>query len=552
MSTDITKPVPDRSYFTTTVTPTADGADLGLDIYHGKLNSPVTVVLQVAIDDGAGNVQAIPIQVLSDRVADNPTVYFSHRDYHLDYAQMNAELAKILPAGATHLKIGPGTPMFVLAQFWDYNHQWGGLGRGGLFFMPEHTGSHTSPAGVSNRRATDLDLAFSITTPMVMKYNDAKTNSGLKMSGQIKSRVEGEGKYQVPLDQVDGIRARLFQLANDPAEAAKVVGSDWKIEAEMRYMQKDASGAYLKGPDGLPVPDPQVDTYYDNDHYDAAKKDVAIRYRKTAGNGYGVWNIKPEGGHVTAEGMVYRREFGVDTTDDKPETVKKFADSLDPMNPFRTIREAIPGAVPSDFLKPSVTVTDHRYKFILKHTTGLAIELSLDQVSSQSHRDPSKSASYAQMEMDIEHMATASANVAGVSMQGGGFQQAGGELDPSRKAFSAKLGAKASFEGRPVMHVADDLLSHSPLQQKHKGDFDLAGAVIVKLRDDSLGAPWLPAPQKNSLAVEALGLVSEKDASPSVKRLYRRVAELRKTTSTKIRITSAEKGFAECGLGVFK
>jgi len=546
ISTDITKPVPDRSYFTTSVTPTADGALLGVDLYHGKLNSPVTLVLQVAINDGNGNVKAIPIEVLSDKVADNPTVFFSHREFHLDYNHMNAELAKILPAGAAHLKIGPGTPMFVLGQFWDFSHQWGGLARGGLFTMPEQPGSNTAPSGVAERRATDLDLAYTITTSMVMRYNDPKTGAGLKPGGQVKSRVEGEGKYQVELGNVDAVRKKLFELSNDPAEAAKVLGSDWTIAAELRYMKKDAAGNLLKGSDGLPIPDPQVDTYYDNKNHDAAKKGIAIRYRKTAENGYGVWNFKPEEGHVTKEGVVYRREFGIDATDDKPETIKKFADSMDPMNPFREIRDVIPGAVPSEFLNPSLVVTDTRYKFIMTHKLGLKIELSLDQVQAATHNDPAKVVNYDQSEMDIDHMSTKSNNVAGTPSNTLGFQQSGGELDLERQNFLKTLGQNSSFEGRPVMHVAADLREDSPLYQKYRNDFELANSVIVKVRHEALGEHWLPGPQKNALAARELNLISEQESSASVKRLYRRIAELEKTSQRKIEISKSQASFAEC------
>ena len=54
-------------------------------------------------------------------------------------------------------------------------------------------------------------------------------------------------------------------------------------------MKKKKDGSLILDKDGLPTPDPMVDTYYDNDKYDAAKNDMAIRYRWTEGNATGAW-----------------------------------------------------------------------------------------------------------------------------------------------------------------------------------------------------------------------------------------------------------------------
>src|SRR5690606_5395123 len=113
---------------------------------------------------------------------------------------------------------------------------------------------------------------------------------------------------------------------------------------------------------GFPMPDPMVDTYYDNDSFDAAKNDMAVRYRWTEGNRTGAWNFKPGLTMATPEGVVYRVEYGVDTTSDKPGELAKFTDSSHPLNPFQMIRQVVPGSTPSDFLKPAVEITDFRYK----------------------------------------------------------------------------------------------------------------------------------------------------------------------------------------------
>jgi hypothetical protein len=55
--------------------------------------------------------------VLDDKLADNPKLYYSKREYNLTYAELNDQLQKILPSNASHLKIGPGSPLFVIAHF---------------------------------------------------------------------------------------------------------------------------------------------------------------------------------------------------------------------------------------------------------------------------------------------------------------------------------------------------------------------------------------------------------------------------------------------------
>jgi len=516
---DITKPVADRSYFVTSIEPTSDGAKLILDIYHGKLDSKVSTYIQVAINDGNGDVRAIPILQLDDQVADNPTNYYSHREYDLKYTDLNAALQKVLPQAAqAAVQIGPGTPLFAFAQFHDYSHQWGSIGRGGIFYMPEDLAqkstSHLNNA-LNARRPTELDLAYPIPQTMIPKYNDLAAGTGLKEGGQIRSRMESEGKFQIPLDQVTDVKKTLFDIANDASKAAQVLGPDWTIQPNLRYMKKDPadSSKLLLDSNGLPIPDPMVDTYYDNDKYDAAKKDMAIRYRWTEGNRTGAWNFKPGLTHVSASGVADRLEFGIDTTDGKPETVKKFADSMDPLNPLRMIRELVPGSTPSDFLKPSAEISDNRYKFELKHKNGLVIEVSLDEVTAKSLRDSNLSpVEYCQMEMDIEHLATASANVAQVASVTGS-----GTIDTYQQQYLNQLTGAAFLDGRPVLHSTADLNAGSPVKTKHQNDFTIAEAAVTAIREATLGKNWLAGPQKYALAASALGVFPANQASASVK-----------------------------------
>ena len=558
-STDPTKPVA-RGYIEPKVEAIPGGARLHVDLYFLALNSGVTLVLQAAINDGNGGTTVIPLKVLSNNVSDNPTLYHSRRTFDLTYAELNQIISQAAP-NAKNLKIEAGTPLFVYALF-ETGHQWGGVARGGIFFMPEDK-SQAAPQTLAVNasavaRPLELDIAYPITQSMALAYSTVKkediitkygartystpglVTSGPKVGGQIRSRTEAEGKFQVSLAQAAAVKKALFELANDPAKATALLGPDWTLTLESRYLQKDAAGKALMGADGYPIPDPMVDTYYDNDTFDAAKKDMAIRWRYTAGNNSGAWNMKPGVYRLSPEGLVYRVEYALDATDEKPGTIAKFVDSNHPLNFFKTIRERIPGATPSKFLKPSVKLTDHRYKFMLKHKTGLAIEVSLDEVLAQSLRGKQGKGSgrFVQIEMDVDHLALKSMNVVqnaaatfGVGTDIGAFASVLKTLDD-----------KAFCDGRPVLHDARDLDPSSPIQVTHAADFQLASIAIAALRTHTLGDHWLPAPQKYAYAAATLGVIQAKDISPSV-------LKLREVRTEKIKLGAPqEKLFAPFGL----
>lgn len=522
---DPTQPVSSgRSYFTTEVTELPDNkVKLSVDLWHGNLDAPVALNLKVAINDGSGQLASIPFMELQKAVADNPTLYLSKREFVFSYQELNEALQKALPGPVQHIKIEPGTPLFLHAYWPKYNHTWGDIGRGGIFYLPESkTATGTKKlVTTKTRAAAELDLAYPITSLLAFRYSHMENGvrKGLKEKGQIKSRLEMEGKYQVPLADADELLKKLFALANDPKLASQVLGADWSIQAEMRYMKKDAQGNLLKDKNGMPIPDPMVDTYYDSVESRGAQNDVALRYRWTEQNATGSWNFKPGMTHSTADGIVSRLEYAVDTTDDKPETVKRFADSMDPLNPFRAIRDLVPGAKPSDFLFPSVKLDDTRYKFKIKEKSGLVVEVSLDQVTASSLRN-GKKARFVQLEMDVDHPSTASNNLASAVVKIATF---GALVDPADLDLLKTMDAKAFLDGRPVMHTIEDLEKTSAVNTKHGADFSRAEQMIVRLRDHALGANWLAAPQKASLAALLLDHVQRKDMSKSVRNMFSQV-----------------------------
>lgn len=566
---DPTKPV-SRGYITVNAEPAVGGAKVTVEVFQDRLNSPVKLSLGVAIatknavaGQRAGSIQ-IPLKLLSPGI-DDSKLYYQKEEFFLSYDELQKYFNDNAP-NAKGLKVEPGMALVVKADF-PSGHNWGGFDRGGVFFLPPRLGqngqviveqvSAAKESVMPAARPSALDLAFNIPTTVTNIYNDRTTGAGLKPGGQIRSRVEGEGKFQINQAEYAHIKKLLIEIANDPSKAAEILGPDWTIKFEDRYMKKDASGAVIKGADGLPIPDPMVDTYYDNDKFDAAKNDMAFRYRWTEGNQTGSWNFKPGIGRSDANGVMYRVEFGVDTTDDKPSTLKAFADSFHPLNPFQIIREVIPGTNPSEFLKPAVRLEDNRYKFKLHHKNNLEIEISIDDVRAFDLRKGKAPARFYQLEMDIAHLATNSMNVvngsSGASAGGIRYKPAGStyeqayynwkdevEVDKAVKSFLAALGTDAQFDGRPVLHDGTDVATDSSLLAARKNDFDMAGNIIEKIRKYTMPKGWRPGAQKYAFAAASLGLVTLEEMSTSTAKVKNQV---RLTRSDKLRAPLCQNMF---------
>ena len=501
------KPVP-RGYIVPRAEPAQGGAKIIVDIYHRDPNSPVSLWLEAAIDNGS-TPTIVPLIMLSDSVTDNPS-YRSHREFFLNYAEWNSRLSQIAPQ-SPNLRFGVGTPLFVSARWVNTGHLWGGIARSGGIFLPAPLGSAEVAASQDNsssvksrNRPTVLDIAVPISQAMANLFNHDGGARGLKVQGQIRSRVEGEGKFQVALGHFASVRDALFALTRNGSLQSQVLGGDWKLTLVDRYLKRDANGQVITNEMGVPFPDPMTDTYHDDLLYRMAQNDMALRWRWTEGNQTGAWNFKPGMGNLSPEGVVYRLEYGVDTTDATPDTLAKFADSYHPLNFFSQIRQLIPGAIASQFFLPSVKITDFRYKFALTHRNGLVIEVSLDDVWAENLRWDSVQgapvrAHFAQLEMDIEHLAATSQNT---STSLGGHSVSLQDRDTTFQSF----GPHAFFEGRPVIHEKADLMQDSPVRLGRKSEFDLATQVIVALRTHLLGNNWIPGAQKYAFAAHLLNL----------------------------------------------
>lgn len=528
-----------RGYIVVNAEPAVGGAKLIVETFQDRLDSRVNLTLQTLVNSGPmGHMQTYLVQLKKLGEAHDAKTYYQRNEFFVDYKELQELFEKEAPS-ATGLKIQPGLSMFVKADF-PSGHNWGGYDRGGIFFLPTpfdsngrlmtelNRPSDQQKLEVSTNRPTELDLAYPIVPEMRNIYNDRVTGEGLKLNGQIRSRVEGEGKFQMTAEGLAHAKALLYKLSQNPTDVSQLFGAEWTFKLEDRYMLRDANKNLILGADGMPVPDPMVDTYYDNKDYQAASNDMAIRYRKTEGNGAGMWNFKPGIGRTDVNGVMYRLEYGVDTTDEKPTSLATFADSFHPLNPFQVIRNIIPGSVPSEFLFPAVKIEDHRYKFKLSHASGLVIEISVDEVKAHDLRGKKPTAAYGQIEMDIDHLAVASNRAVAARSGSVNYDYHGQrfynlnntpEAVVARQTLLKSFDEKAFFDGRPMMHNSSDLSPESPLLTLKKNDFDLATLAIVKLRDFAIGPKWNPGAQKYAYGAALLRVVKAADMSPSVKKV---------------------------------
>jgi hypothetical protein len=534
-----------KAFAVATIQPSAKavpgGIEISVDIKYDPGQGgiiPVKLTLQ-GLAPVRGNDHAIVNLLDLSNGEITPSRTNSTVTYTLKYDDINRRLAR---AGFANMKVADGTKLWVLGEFTNRQamngrHVWGGYSRNGEITLPASTSA--SGANVTVVEPQELDLAVKIDAALRRKYN--KGNEGLVANGQIRSRLEAEGKYQLTEGEFDTVVQDLLKLANDPALAEKVLGKEWSIALETRYLKKTPTGQ-LRMSGGLPVPDPMVDTYYDDRQRRAAQNDMAIRYRYTAGNNSGAWNFKPNGGRQYKDGTVFRTEYGLDTTSGDPKIIKDFVDSNEIHNPFRLLRDVIPGANPSDFFEPSVKITDDRFKFLLKHQNGLAIEVSADRVVAEDLRAPRserKEMKFWQLEMDIDHLATTSSNVVSATPQRAPGGSAGtpqislGTADRGRGlSLSQFTGAggnqSAGLFGQnggqmliPGLHTLDSMAPSSQVRQRHEGEFDLARSVMKKLVKHTLGTEYLLGAQKYAFSAYRLGLLSRARVSPSVEEVIK-------------------------------
>lgn len=466
-----------RGYITHRIESAPGGAFLTVEVVQDRKNSKVRLTLA---RDGTSGSPGSPNWVLTHGVT-NGTGYLTRFKFFLHYQKL-------------HLQ--SGRQMVVIANF-PSGHRWGGTDRGGALILPREKSrvakeQPTPPEtigfgeGVS---VTSLDVAQPIDRQLALEFSSLRGRGGLEVGGQVRSRVEAEGKFQLTESSFLQSRQLLFSLASDQRLARDILGPEWSIKVETRYMQKNRLGNLIYDDEGLPIPDPMIDTYYDNRNHDAAKNDIAIRYRWTEGNQTGAWNFKPGAGRLSPDGIVYRVEYGVDTTDDRPSSIKVFANSNHPLNPFQLLREVVPNSTPGSFFEPSVRIHDTRYKFILSHSSGISIEVSLDKVLAERLGGPRKRVAFYQLEMDIEHVAT--------------------------EIKSAPV--RSSDEPRALLHTPRDTAPTSPTLETGKETFDLSTEVIIRLRNFLLGKAWVAGAQKYAYAAAALGMI--RNISPTVKRV---------------------------------
>jgi len=503
-----------RGYITHRMESAPGGAYLTVEVVQDRSHSPVKLRLAF---DGTSSSPGRP-NLLLTRGVSNPSGYRTKFEFYLDYEKLRAWASAKGVTNAAE-RIAPNKTMVVIANF-PSGHRWGGTDRSGMFRLPRPSASQSTsaaPASVADSAtlpafgegspATSLDVGQVIDSPLADEFAPLRGRGGLEVGGQIRSRVEAEGKFQLSEAEFLNIQRALFQLASNRRLARTVLGTEWSLEVVTRYMKKDSNGNVIHDSSGFPVPDPMIDTYYDTDNLDAARHDIAIRYRWTAGNRTGTWNFKPGLGRRSEDGIVYRVEYGVDAVDDRPESIEVFANSNHPLNPFQLLREIVPGVSPGRFFKPALKITDDRYKFALKHRSGIIIEVSLDRVLAQRlGRATDARVTFYQLEMDIEHIATESLNEVSTSLTLNSPNSGSSNPDTPTSPYT-------------TLHIPADVEQGSPTLEAQQATFELATVVIRALRDHLLGQHWRPGAQKYAFAAAALGAIHPSNVSRSVSEL---------------------------------
>ena len=333
-----------------------------------------------------------------------------------------------------------------------------------------------------------LDVELKFSPEMVAQYP-----SLLLKDGQFLSHLETETKWKVDLAKVAEFEKKFEKLVADPALLEKVMGEKgWKLTPVEKYYVKDSAGKVKRGADGLPELNPMVDTYFDTKDHKLAKACAALRFRELEGDKVNNINLKPGPGRVdTATGTATRIEYDMDVapgTKKNPKLALEFFESNEQLNPFRMMTQVIPGLKASEALNPSVEISDKRYKFILENASGLAIELSLDDVTAKSLDDKkAKPARFAQLEMEVNHM------------------QFHAEAPVDTAAFLANLGSNATLGGPPRIHVPNDvnnpLVPQDPTYIQHSKATAALGKYLYGDKQIELGL------QKCNVAATLMGLI---------------------------------------------
>lgn len=364
------------------------------------------------------------------------------REFYVSLEDINAFLAKKAGTKADgktpKLQLQVGDPLTIDAV-WKVGHESGGRRdqTKGYVITPETLGRASpldvragkvpvaKPIAASVGKAADkpVDLTLKVPDEIVAKYPKV-----FAPGAKLVSRREHELKFEPKtFDELRDFTTRLIGIAKlkgSAQEAAleQVFGEKgWHLELTDRYYQKDARGAYVtyqpgelvwnvkdEGGErafdfaGLPKVAGMYDQYQDSvtqgggyygtQKFQVARENGAVRFRDgeiKAGENKGTigkFNLKPGGGMFDPTSLISTRvEYSLDTLPGiakdaaAMEQMRSFLDQgPEPFNPLVEFKKKSYN-LSGEVVRHNVLDNNaKRYKFTLKHASGLEKEISCD------------------------------------------------------------------------------------------------------------------------------------------------------------------------------
>lgn len=564
-----------RGFIRTTAEAIPGGARINVKSFHSDKNDKVTLWLMGEVLDRSTNqLRTITLSTLEDKAVLNKDSYRGNLYYDISYDQLNQWLKSQNP----NLEAVPGRTSFGVTALWETGHQAGGFGRGGKFTLPASGASGVvatspttaaSPTAVAIEANTPLHLQVDYPPELVQQVPQ------LPSDGHILSLLETEIKG-VPISAaaLEAAKKKMYELsalakAGRTAEVEAFLGAGWTVEPRSRYWIKDdgkpnlpgqaGTGqfkGYRVGADGLPLQDPMIDFYMDNNHLGVTHLKGANRTRI---NSQGVvlnmkigWNVSEPATSILPSVLTRLEYIVMMMMGTTPEQVGEAVRIMNSGNwgssvlglPQREFRNLDGSITLSDAMGPWLQVTQDRHKFTVKNAAGLEVEYSFDVVKARTlrpehaNRDGSpRVVEFYVAEAELDHLefqnkqrgqattnvvtnATNYAAVNGGSVIAPGSVQVGSFMSSAEQSEWLAQAGNVTMDIDPRLHTLRDLKTNDiPLSTSHAMFKENMSFMLPKLFPDGL----TDGAQKSAESGHRMGLVfwADSEIMPVVEREFK-------------------------------
>lgn len=531
--------------------PIAGGFEVACEVHTQDGKDKITLMLMAEAYDPKTN-ELRPVLLTFLQHAEPMGNKQATKTFRVSYEDIAAFLKAEAPG--SDLQIVPGiTPMFIAAQWYDTGHRAGGPGEG-TFIAPIPLGS--VQAGNAQRISASgakvaaenipLDKAVKFNQQLVSgwdnKINELKAI--LELNGQFESRVEQESKLVI--DTKENWAAAIntfFAVADDKAKSKELMGAGWEVvtadaktDLKRFWTKSDATKQGQPGVEGTgkfagfrvdpatgwPIVSSYSDKYSDDAKLTFTTSGGSVRIRtdehKTA------INIK-HGGMLDAESHIrIRPEYGIPVKKgttmqqmvkvlqilgEKPPTGRFYHTVYNTANREMAAAGVDVAEVVKGF-KELFDVEQKRYKFKLKHTSGLEMEVSLDEVTATTKRPEHngkdgkpQTVTFYCMEVEIDHLQINSTNV----MDNPSAAKATVMLsEKEQKDWLGKLAKGATLNIEPTLHTKEEWSNKGLVETD---SFVAAAAGIARIMKNAFpkGTVLTDGEPKPTHAAQALGII---------------------------------------------